>query len=78
MKVSVLGHMQRGGSPSANDRLLASQLGYNAVLGLKDGLSGVMVGKIHKDIKFSPFKEVIDHDATINEAFLKMVDVLSI
>ncbi len=45
LRITTLGHMQRGGSPSAVDRVLATELGVNAVLALKDGFSDVIIAK---------------------------------
>ncbi len=55
-RVAVLGYIQRGGSPTAYDRILASRLGYHAVIGLIKGRSGCMVGEINKKIVYTPFK----------------------
>jgi 6-phosphofructokinase 1 len=78
IRVSVLGHMQRGGNPSALDRLLASELGYHAVMALKEGQSSVMVGKVHKDICFTPLEDAIKHHKGINPELLRLSEVLSI
>jgi 6-phosphofructokinase 1 len=79
IRVSVLGHIQRGGKPSCMDRVLASRLGVSAVEGLLNGLSGQMVGEINKEIVFTPFAQAIKHiDAEeITPAWLKLVHILS-
>ena len=67
-RVCVLGHIQRGGSPSARDRLLASRLGVAAVEALLEGQSNVMVGEIHGRISFTRLKDswtnkkIVDND----------------
>ena len=58
-RVTVLGHIQRGGSPSANDRMLASILGYASIQALLDGQHGVMAGLVNKQIVFTPFPDAI-------------------
>lgn len=80
IRVSVLGHIQRGGSPSCADRVLASRLGVAAVEGLLEGKSKVMVGQINKEIVFTPFSKAIKHiDATqVTPAWLKLAEILSL
>lgn len=58
-RVCVLGHTQRGGSPTARDRVLAAKLGVTAVNGLIEGRSGVMAGELMREIVFQPIHEVI-------------------
>ena len=77
-RVTILGHIQRGGSPSCMDRVLASTLGYEAVIALLKGKRGVMVGKVHKDIVFTPFEKAIKHNREINKSLLEMARVLSL
>ncbi|NRF38472.1 6-phosphofructokinase [Pedobacter foliorum] len=80
IRVSVLGHIQRGGKPSCMDRVLASRLGVVAVEGLIAGQTGVMVGQKNKEIVFTPFNHAIKHiDAKeISPAWLKLVEILSL
>jgi len=80
IRVSVLGHIQRGGKPSCMDRVLASRLGVTAVEGLLAGKSGVMVGLVNKELIFTPFDHAIKHiDAKeISPAWLKLVEILSL
>ncbi|MBC7566737.1 MAG: 6-phosphofructokinase [Pedobacter sp.] len=80
IRVSVLGHIQRGGKPSCMDRVLASRLGVAAVEGLLNGQSGEMVGLKNKEIIFTPFDHAIKHiDAKeISAAWLKLVEILSL
>ncbi len=58
-RVTVLGHIQRGGSPSAADRILASRLGAHAVKGLMEGKRNLAVGVINNEITYTPFEEAI-------------------
>lgn len=80
IRVSVLGHIQRGGKPSCMDRVLASRLGVAAVEGLLNGQSGEMVGLKNREILFTPFDHAIKHiDAKeISPAWLKLVEILSL
>lgn len=77
IKVTVIGHLQRGGSPSAFDRVLASILGFGAVEGLLEGKSGVMVGIRNNNVAFTPFKEAIAKRKTINKDLLRMAHILA-
>jgi 6-phosphofructokinase 1 len=77
MRVTVLGHLQRGGRPTAFDRVLASRLGMEAVKALRDGKKGVMVGQIHNRIEYTPFEKATKHNMTINPIMLDMVKILS-
>lgn len=77
-RVSVLGHLQRGGAPSARDRVLASQFGYYAVEELLKGSTNKMVGIINNKIKLTSFAKSIKHNRTLSSNLLKLVDVLSI
>jgi 6-phosphofructokinase 1 len=76
-RVTILGHVQRGGSPSAFDRVLASELGYQAVIALKDGVRGVMVGMINKEAQFTTFEKAIKMHQNINMEMLQIAEVLS-
>ncbi|WP_262247517.1 6-phosphofructokinase [Parapedobacter soli] len=78
MRVSILGHIQRGGSPTCMDRVLASRLGVTAVEALLKGHQGEMVGLIHSDVVYTPFNKAIKHLGTINEDLLRIVDILSL
>jgi 6-phosphofructokinase 1 len=80
IRVSVLGHIQRGGKPSCMDRVLASRLGVAAVEGLLAGRTQVMAGQVNREIVFTPFSRAIKHiDAEeITPAWLKLVDILSL
>ncbi len=77
VRTCVLGHIQRGGSPSYADRVLASRLGYAAVNALRHGNTQVMAGVINDKIIFTPFAKVIKGEAPINRDMLEMIRVLS-
>lgn len=77
-RVTVLGHIQRGGSPTCMDRLLGSQLGFAAVEALRAGRHNLMVGMMNNQINEVPFEKATKHHNDINPAMLKLVEVLSI
>ena len=60
IRVTVLGHMQRGGSPTCMDRVLASRVGVAAVQALKDGKKGIMLGQLHREVSEIPFEKAIN------------------
>jgi 6-phosphofructokinase 1 len=78
LKVSILGHIQRGGSPSAYDRVLASHLGHGAVEALLNGQYNVMAGMVHRQVLLTPFEKAIKHNKGINESLLHLAEVLSV
>lgn len=75
-KVTVLGHIQRGGRPSAQDRILASRMGHGAVLGLLAGQNRVMVGVQAGKVEYVPFELATKHHQAINPYLLELVDAL--
>ena len=77
VKVTVLGHIQRGGSPSCYDRVLASRLGVAAVDALIDGKSNIMVGVSHKKIVHVPFEVAINGQKTIDNDLIRVADIVS-
>ena len=78
VRVSILGHLQRGGSPSAYDRILASRLGDGAIQALLEGQRNVMIG-IHNDqIAYIPFAEAIKTDKPIDKSLIRILNELSI
>ncbi|MFW5973372.1 MAG: 6-phosphofructokinase [Bacteroidota bacterium] len=77
LRVSILGHTQRGGSPTARDRVLASRLGAAAVESLIDGHSNVMVGIINNEIRLTPMRNVWSRKKNINYELLKIAQLLS-
>jgi len=76
-RVSILGHIQRGGIPTANDRILASTLGYGAVMALLDGRHGEMTGIINREIAYTSFEKAIKHNKGIKKELLNIARVLS-
>lgn len=76
-RISILGHIQRGGAPSCMDRVLASRVGAAAVEALRDGHRNEMIGIIHNEIAYTPFEHAIKHHVEINPNLLKLVEILS-
>lgn len=78
VRVSVLGHMQRGGSPSCYDRVLASRLGVKAVELLLDGKTNLMVGVINDKITTTDLDNAVKGQHDINKELLRVSDIMSI
>lgn len=78
VRVSVLGHMQRGGSPSCFDRVLASRMGVEAVESLRAGKSNVMVGLKEDQMILTPLSKAIKGKSEINENLIRVSDILSL
>lgn len=78
VRLSILGHIQRGGRPSCMDRVLASRLGVASVEGLLDGRRGEMAGLICGQVQFIPFNKAIKHIDKINENLTRIVEILSL
>ena len=78
VRVSVLGHMQRGGTPSCFDRVLASRMGVFAVESLLEDNSNKMVGIIDESLKLFPLEEAIKGKSQINDNLIRVSDILSI
>lgn len=76
MKVCILGHVQRGGNPTARDRVLASRLGAHAVQALHDGHSKVMVGVVNGKIKLTPISDTFGKKKQINFDLIKLSNIL--
>lgn len=76
-RVTILGHVQRGGSPSAFDRLLATRFGVRAVEALLDGKSGEMVGLLGREINTTPLEEVLSRSRTANITYYEMARMLA-
>ena len=76
-RVTILGHIQRGGSPTAFDRLLAARLGIKAVEALLEGQSDVMVGLRGRDITIAPLEDVVSHERPANLEYYNMVSMLA-
>ena len=78
VRLCILGHIQRGGSPSAADRVLASRLGYAAVQALTQGKTQVMAGIVNGQIELTPFEKVVKGNTPISIDMLEMIRVLSV
>jgi 6-phosphofructokinase 1 len=78
VRVSVLGHMQRGGPPSCFDRVLASRLGVKAVESLLEGKSNFMVGLLCDKIELTPLEQAIKGHTEIDQELLRVSDIMSI
>jgi 6-phosphofructokinase 1 len=76
-KVTIIGHLQRGGSPTCLDRVLASRLGFQAVESLLAGKSGCAIGIINDQIAYTPFNEAIHNSKPLNTDLLKMSEILA-
>ncbi len=76
-RVTILGHLQRGGSPTATDRILASTLGYGAVTALLEGRRGEMVGLLNREIAYTSFEKAIKHHKGIKQELLDIARILS-
>lgn len=77
-RATVLGHIQRGGSPTYADRVLASRLGYAAVNALLEGNTQVMVGVINGELAYTPFKNVVKENAKMSDDMIQMIRVLAV
>ena len=78
VRVTILGHIQRGGSPTAQDRILASRMGSAAIDALLDGQRNVMIGIRNDEIVYVPFSKAIKYDKPINRELLNTLRKLSI
>jgi len=74
----ILGHTQRGGSPSTRDRVLASRMGFHAVRSLIEGRAGVMVGVDKRGIVHVPLKDVWELHKEIDWELVELAGVLAI
>ncbi len=78
VRVSILGHLQRGGSPSASDRVLASRLGTGAVNAIMEGQRNVMIGIKNDEIVYVPFVSAVKSDKVVKKELVDVLSVLSI
>jgi len=78
VRVSVLGHIQRGGTPSAYDRVSGSKMGYSAVEALMDDQKSVMVGFHNGETDLVPFRKVIKLKKKVDPEKMQMVEILSV
>lgn len=77
VRVCVLGHIQRGGSPTCQDRLVASHMGYYAVESLLLGRRNVMVGVVNNKIHYTPFDKAVKEKQKIGQEWMKIVKILA-
>ncbi len=78
VRVTILGHIQRGGSPSAYDRIIASRMGVAAIDALMDEQRSIMIGIVDNEIVHVPFTKAIKDDKPVNENLLGVLQILSI
>ncbi|CAN5477110.1 6-phosphofructokinase [soil metagenome] len=77
-RVTVLGHIQRGGNPSAMDRVNSSRMGFAAVEALMQGEKNLMIGIVDKNIVYTPFENATKHIQELNPDLMRMVNILSL
>ena len=77
VRVCILGHIQRGGSPSCFDRLIASRMGYSAVECLIDGKFNVFVGIVNNRMHYTPLNDAVKKKQRISEEWMKIVKILA-
>ena len=78
VRVSILGHLQRGGRPTAHDRILASRCGVGAIEAIRQGQRNVMIGVRYNEVVYVPFSEAIRSDKPFDKKLIKVLDELSI
>ena len=78
VRVSILGHLQRGGRPSARDRILASRTGVGAIEAIKQGQRNIMVGVRNNEVVYVPLSEAIRKDKPFDRKLIQVLDELSI
>lgn len=77
VRVCILGHIQRGGSPTCMDRLIASRMGYHAVESLMEGRFNVFIGIVNNKMSYTPLDEAVKKKQRISEEWMKIVKILS-
>ena len=77
-RVTILGHLQRGGSPTAADRILSSKMGSQAITALMEGQRNVMIGIKNGDLVYVPFSKATQHNSSIDRGDIDLVKILSI
>jgi 6-phosphofructokinase 1 len=77
IRVCILGHIQRGGSPSCLDRLIASRMGYHAVESLMEGRHNVMVGIMNNKLLYTPLEKAVKAKQKISDEWMKIVKILA-
>ena len=78
VRLTILGHIQRGGNPSAMDRVLASHLGHAAVIRLAEGLTDHMVGWGNSNIVCTPLEQAVKHHQKVDRSLLDLSEILSV
>lgn len=76
-RVCILGHIQRGGSPTCMDRILASRMGYAAVDALLEGVHNVMIGVVNDKIQYTPLDRAVKAKQEIDQEWFKIVKILA-
>jgi 6-phosphofructokinase 1 len=77
IRVCILGHIQRGGSPSCIDRLIASRMGYHAVESLLEGRHNVFVGILNNKMHYIPLETAVKNKGKISEEWMRIVKILA-
>jgi len=77
LRITILGHIQRGGNPSCMERVNASIIGYNSVNALIDGKSSVMVGIVNNEVTYTPFDKAVKYHQTLKKDLKDLIDILS-
>jgi 6-phosphofructokinase 1 len=77
-RVTILGHLQRGGSPTAADRILASRMGAEAITALMAGQRNVLIGTRNGELAYTPFSKAITEKKPVKETDIELVKILSI
>ena len=77
IRVCILGHIQRGGSPSCLDRLIASRMGYQAVECLREGRHNVFVGILNNKMHYIPLENAVKSKSKISDEWMKIVKILA-
>jgi 6-phosphofructokinase 1 len=78
VRVSILGHLQRGGRPTAHDRILASRTGVGAIEAILQGQRNIMIGVRNNEVVYVPLCEAIRSDKPFDKKLIKVLDELSI
>ncbi|MBI2720920.1 MAG: 6-phosphofructokinase [Bacteroidetes bacterium] len=76
LRVSILGHIQRGGNPTCMERVNASIMGFNAVKALMSGRTREMIGIVNKKVVFTPFEKAVKHHEKLNDDLVELIDIL--
>jgi len=77
-RITVLGHIQRGGNPTAMDRVNSSRMGFAAVEALIAGKKGVMIGIVDKKIEYTLFENAVKHKQGLDPELVRMLKILSL